>query len=292
MLKVRAQEYFYGLQETLCSSLARADGKAGFGRDRWTHADTGGGDTRVLQNGALFEKGAVNVSAVEGPLSPTTAARLQVPPQRVIATGISLILHPASPMIPTVHMNLRYLELADGDAWFGGGTDLTPYYLREDDARHFHGILKSACDRHDPGYYPRFKKWCDDYFFISHRGEARGVGGVFFDYQKGNLEGIFAFVRDLGDSFPSAYLPIAERRRSEPWGEKEKEWQLLRRGRYVEFNLVYDRGTLFGLETQGRTESILVSLPPRAAWEYAREPLAGSAEAGLLAVLKSPKDWA
>jgi coproporphyrinogen III oxidase len=189
-------------------------------------------------------------------------------------------------------MNLRYLELAGGDAWFGGGTDLTPCYLFEEDARHFHGELKSVCDRHDSRYYPEFKRACDEYFFIKHRGEGRGVGGIFFDYQRQEPERFFAFVRELGERFLPAYLPIAGRRRSEPWGGHEREWQLVRRGRYVEFNLVYDRGTQFGLETKGRAESILLSLPPEVKWGYCLEPEAGSREAALLDVLRKPKEWA
>ena len=290
-LKLRAQTYFEELQNTLCSALAAVDGKGRFGQERWRHAEGGGGDTRVLLEGGIFEKGGVNTSAIEGALTPVTAARFRVDPQRMFAAGVSLILHPFSPMVPTVHMNLRYLELANGDAWFGGGTDLTPCYLRAEDAQHFHRVLKEVCDRHDAGYYPLFKRQCDEYFFIKHRRESRGIGGIFFDYRREDPERFFTFVRDLGEQFLPAYLPIVDRRKNEPWGEREKEWQLTRRGRYVEFNLVYDRGTLFGLETQGRTESIMVSLPPHATWGYGREPEAGSQEAELLSVLKAPKDW-
>ncbi len=292
MLRQRATEYFRGLQDRLCSSLAEADGKGEFRGGRWKHPDQGGGETRVLEKGALFEKAAVNFSEIGAPLTSAAAARLQVNPQRISATGISLILHPSSPLVPAVHLNLRYLELADGDGWFGGGTDLTPCYLVEEDVRHFHRTLKEVCDRHGAGYYAKFKRWCDEYFFIPHRGESRGVGGVFFDYQRSDPDLFFLFVKDMGDSFLGAYLPIVERRRNEPWGEQEKEWQLLRRGRYVEFNLVCDRGTLFGLETQGRTDSILASLPPHAAWAYSHEPPAGSREADLLSVLRIPRDWA
>ena len=251
----------------------------------------GGGITCILQNGGVFEKAGVNYSAVSTRLTENIASRLNVSPQEIFATGISLVLHPFSPMLPAVHMNLRYLELADGDAWFGGGADLTPYYLFEDDARHFHSTLKTVCDRFDPGFYPRFKISCDEYFFIKHRGEARGVGGIFFDYERENLEAMFTFVQELGKTFLDAYIPIVERRRGEPWGEKEKHWQLIRRGRYVEFNLIYDRGTLFGLETQGRAESILMSLPPEVHWVHHHIPEPGSREAQLLEVLKNPRDW-
>ena len=229
---------------------------------------------------------------------------------RFRACGVSLVLHPRSPHIPTVHANFRRIERG-GVGWFGGGTDLTPYYLREEDAVHFHRTLKSACDRHDPVLFPRFKTWCDRYFFIAHRGEARGVGGVFFDYlgagteqQAGEPvwphsspvetepERAFSFLRGLGDAFLGAYLPIVERHRTESWTAEERRWQLIRRGRYVEFNLVYDRGTVFGLKTDGRVESILMSLPNEARWEYAHEPTPGSREAAMQAALKTQRDWA
>lgn len=290
-LQQHAQTFFTTLRDGICAELERVDGKAKFVEDRWEHPESGGGETRVLQNGNVFEKAGVNISAVTTNLTETLAARLNVAPQNIFATGISLVVHPSSPMIPAVHMNLRYLELADGDAWFGGGADLTPSYLFDEDARHFHRVLKSVCDKHDPSYYPQFKKWCDEYFTVKHRGEGRGIGGIFFDYQRDDLESFFPFVRDVGNAFLKAYVPIVERRRSEPWGEKEKRWQLLRRGRYAEFNLVYDRGTLFGLETRGRVESILMSLPPEVLWLYNDTPQAGSPEAKLLDVLKSPREW-
>lgn len=289
--KIHAQTYFEELQDSICNALERADGKARFNEDTWKHREEGGGKTRVLERGNIFEKAGVNTSAVNGTLSETIAHRLNVAPQRFFATGISLVLHPDSPMIPTVHANFRYLELADGQSWFGGGADLTPYYLFEEDARHFHAVWKRVCDWHDGTYYPKFKRWCDEYFFLMHRGETRGIGGIFFDYLKGDVEKLFAFVRDCGNSFLDAYLPIVERRRREPWGEEEKQWQLQRRGRYVEFNLLYDRGTLFGLETQGRTESILVSLPPTARWDYNTHPPLNSREAQLLSVLQHPQEW-
>ncbi len=292
-LKARASEYFGELQDRICLALEEVDGPSRFRRDEWTlETGTGGGVTRVLEHGGVFEKAGVNFSAVTTQLSEKLAVRLKVRPQPAFATGISLVLHPESPIVPTVHMNLRYFELENGDAWFGGGADLTPYYLFDDDVRHFHSVLKNCCASFDPLWYPRFKKSCDEYFFIKHRAEARGVGGIFFDYQREDLEHFFAFVRKTGDAFLDAYVPIVEKRRNEPWGETEKEWQKIRRGRYAEFNLVYDRGTLFGLETGGRTESILMSLPPEARWVYDHVPQAGSREAALIDVLRKPREWA
>ncbi|MBI3579911.1 MAG: oxygen-dependent coproporphyrinogen oxidase [Ignavibacteriales bacterium] len=289
--KQRAQHYFEKLQDLICSKLESLDGKARFTEDAWQHPEGGGGRTRVIQNGAIFEKGGVNVSGVSGTLTELLAQRLNVKPQNFFATGISLVIHPCSPMVPTVHANFRYLELENSDAWFGGGADLTPYYLVEEDARHFHSVWKQACNKHDANYYPKFKKWCDEYFFIKHRHEARGIGGIFFDYLKGNFEDVFLFVQTCGSSFLDAYVPIVERRKNDQWGDQEKNWQLLRRGRYTEFNLVYDRGTLFGLETQGRVESILMSLPPLARWDYNVQPNQGSREAQLIDVLRHPKEW-
>jgi coproporphyrinogen III oxidase len=290
-LKAPTQHFFADLQNHICRELEQRDGKGVFNEDRWSHPYGGGGTTRILQNGGVFEKAGVNFSAVTTKLTDALAARLNVAPENIFATGISLVIHPASPMVPTVHMNLRYLELANGDAWFGGGTDLTPYYIFEEDVQHFHQTLKLVCDKHNPMYYPRFKQWCDEYFFIKHRGEVRGVGGIFFDYQREQLDAFFEFVKEVGEAFLTAYIPIVERRRNEPWGEEEKAWQLIRRGRYVEFNLVYDRGTLFGLETQGRMESILMSLPPEVRWAYNYTPMVGSREAELLEILKSPRNW-
>jgi coproporphyrinogen III oxidase len=279
------------LQGQIRSSLERADGTGVFSVDRWDRPGGGGGTSCVMQNGAVFEKGGVNVSEVYGQLPEALTRSMKVATAQFYATGISVVLHPGSPMIPTVHMNYRYFEQEDGTSWFGGGSDLTPFYPVAEDIVHFHRALKHACDAHDPAYYPKFKKWCDEYFFIRHRQEARGVGGIFFDYLKGDPEKNFAFVRSAGRAFLESYLPIVERRRGDPWGEQERRWQLLRRGRYVEFNLVYDRGTLFGLETGGRTESILMSLPPEARWEYGMEPESGSREAELLALLSRPREW-
>lgn len=287
----KAAAYFQELQDTVCLSLEKSDGKAQFREDRWTHAQGGGGRTRILEGGDIFEKAGVNHSALTSELSAKLAERLGVDRQRIYAAGLSLVLHPLSPMVPTVHMNVRYIELAGGDAWFGGGMDLTPYYLFEEDARHFHRTLKAMCDRHDATFYQAFKRGCDEYFFIRHRGEARGIGGIFFDELRDNLEQRFSFVRDAGGAFLDAYLPILDRRRHEPWDAREKEWQLVRRGRYVEFNLIYDRGTLFGLETGGRTESILMSLPPEVRWNYNVQAPRGTREAALLEILKHPKEW-
>lgn len=290
-LKTQTAGFFKQLQDSICAALEAVDGKEKFAVDSWKHPHGGGGETRIIQNGAIFEKGGVNFSHVQGTLSEKLAALLNVTPQKFHATGISLVLHPMSPMIPTVHFNLRYLELPEGDSWFGGGMDLTPFYLYEEDSIHFHSTLKLACDSHDPSYYPRFKQWCDKYFYVKHRGEARGVGGVFFDYLKEDREKTFQFIQDVGNSFVRAYLPIVSKRKSEPWNEEEKRWQLLRRGRYVEFNLVYDRGTFFGLETEGRIESILMSLPPVVEWRYNLQPKPGSREAKLVEILRKPKDW-
>jgi len=290
-LKERTEQYFMQLQDTICKGIAGVDGKAKFEEENWTRAEGGGGRTRILNNGGVFEKAGVNFSSVSGPMPEKLVKAMNVAPADFFATGISLVLHPFSPMVPTVHANFRYFEMSNDDAWFGGGTDLTPYYLHDEDAVHFHKTLKAVCDKHSPDYYPKFKKWCDEYFFIKHRGESRGIGGLFFDYQRDDLENFFLFVQDCGNAFLDAYLPIVKRRMNEPFGEREKDFQLIRRGRYVEFNLVYDRGTLFGLETQGRTESILMSLPTLAKWEYNYAPEKGSREEKLVEILKKPKEW-
>jgi coproporphyrinogen III oxidase len=287
----RARDFFAELQQQITDALTTLDGVGRFAEDRWTHAaGDGGGVSRVLSGGKVFEKAGVNLADVRGRLTEKLAARLNVPAQDFRATGVSLVVHPLSPLVPTVHMNVRHIALHDR-AWFGGGADLTPYYLFDEDAVHFHTVWKRVCDAHDAGYHPRFKKWCDDYFHNAHREEARGVGGIFFDYLGDDLEATFAFVQDVGRAFLESYTPIVERRRSEPWWDREREWQLIRRGRYVEFNLVHDRGTLFGLETRGRTESILMSLPPLVRWVYDHHPEAGSREAALLEVLREPRDW-
>ena len=290
-LSRRVKAYFEGLQTTICSALEEIDGKATFGSDAWERSEGGGGLTRVLEEGAVFEKAGVGVSTVFGSMPESMARKMNVEATGFFATGISLVVHPRSPMVPTVHMNYRYFERSNGDSWFGGGSDLTPYYLFEEDAGHFHSTLKQVCDSVAPTYYPRFKKWCDEYFFIKHRNESRGVGGIFFDYMRDDSEKHFALARAGGDVFLQSYLPIVRRRMNEPWGDHERNWQLLRRGRYVEFNLVYDRGTTFGLETQGRIESILMSLPPHADWRYNVQPQPGTREATLVEVMKNPRDW-
>ncbi|ANM30472.1 coproporphyrinogen III oxidase [Acidobacteria bacterium Mor1] len=304
-MRERAKAFFEDLQDRICAEIERLDGKQKFREDRWEYAPSGeaslrsgggGGITRVIAEGAVFEKGGVNTSAVAGRLPEKMAQRMKVGEGDFFACGISLVLHPRSPHVPTVHMNMRYLEVQpdDGsplDGWFGGGADLTPYYLNRDDAKHFHQALKQACDAHDPEHYPRFKQWCDEYFVVKHRGEARGVGGIFFDYLRGNLEGDFPFVQDAGNAFLAAYPPIVERRMHDAYDDAQRQWQLVRRGRYVEFNLVYDRGTLFGLETKGRIESILMSLPPHVSWVYDHQPEPGSPEAELVAVLREPVAW-
>jgi coproporphyrinogen III oxidase len=290
----RARDFFAGLQDDICAALEAVDGKARFRSDEWRlDADGGGGGgvSRVLAGGNVLERAGVNLADVTGRLSDRLARHLELPPQDFLATGLSLVVHPLSPHVPAVHMNVRHLELTDR-GWFGGGTDLTPYYLVEQDAVHFHRTLRAACDRHDPSYYARFKQACDEYFFLRHRGEARGVGGIFFDYLGERPEETFAFVQDVGRSFTTAYLPIVEARKATPWGDRERHWQLVRRGRYVEFNLIQDRGTLFGLETGGRTESILMSLPPLVRWVYDHRPEPGSPEDALVSVLKAPRGWA
>ncbi len=287
-----AATYFLALQGTICSALEEDDGAAGFETQEWTHAESGGGTTRVIQDGGIFEKGAVNFSRISLLLSKDASERMGVARQKLAATGISLILHPRNPYVPTVHMNFRCIELENGDWWFGGGSDLTPFYLFEEDARHFHSVWKTVCERHNPGYYGKFKAWCDRYFFITHRAESRGIGGIFFDNLTGEFDQLFRFVRDCGDSFLGAYHPIIGRRSGTPFGEAHRRWQLQRRGRYAEFNLVYDRGTKFGLDTGGRIESILVSLPPLARWDYEASATPGTDEEKLLAVLKEPRSWA
>ncbi len=295
LLFERASRFFQELQGEICDALADADGGATFGADAWQRPGGGGGVARVLEDGVLFEKAGVNWSSVDGELPEDLAAQMPGEGRAFRATGISLVLHPRSPMVATTHANFRCLTKGD-KLWFGGGADLTPYYLFREDAVHFHRTLADACDRHRPiGDYDRFKAWCDDYFFLPHRGETRGVGGVFFDYlgAKGadyDPEAMFAFVQDLGRSFVSAYLPIVQARQTEPYGDAERTWQLRRRGRYVEFNLIYDRGTLFGLKTNGRVESILMSLPPLARWDYDVMATPGSREAELVSHLR-PIDW-
>jgi coproporphyrinogen III oxidase len=283
--------FLQGLQERLCTALERLDGVARFGRDAWQRAGGGGGITRVLQEGAVLEKAGVSFSNVHGELPEAFARRLGGEGRAFAATGLSLVLHPLSPMVPVTHANFRFIVQGE-KAWFGGGSDLTPYYLFDEDAHHFHRTWREVCDRHDLALYPRLKERCDRYFFLPHRGEARGVGGIFFDDVSGDLPRALALVVDCAEAFLPGWLPLAERRRGAPYGEAERTWQEIRRGRYVEFNLLHDRGTVFGLETGGRTESILMSLPPRVRWVYDHQPAPGSAEARLVEVLRRPRAWA
>ena len=295
--------YLRELQDRLTQALETVDGAATFREDAWERPATGGiiaggGRTRVLREGAVFEQAGINFSHVTGSRLPpsATAQRPELAGRGFEAMGVSLVVHPRNPYIPTSHANIRFFEAVRDDAepvwWFGGGFDLTPYYGFEDDCIHWHRTACDACEPFGPDVHPRFKRWCDDYFFIKHRNEPRGIGGLFFDdLNEWGFERCFAFLRSVGDHFLPAYLPIVERRRALPYGEREREFQLYRRGRYVEFNLVHDRGTLFGLQSDGRTESILMSLPPRVRWEYDWRPEPGSPEARLYEVFLKPREW-
>jgi coproporphyrinogen III oxidase len=287
----RAASYFQLLQDRICEGLARADGKAGFREDTWQRPGGGGGRTRVIADGAVFEKGGVNFSEVFGEFSPEFARSIPGEGTKFTATGISLVIHPRSPLVPTVHANFRYLTHGS-KSWFGGGADLTPYYPFKEDVVHFHKVWKRVCDAHAAvADHARMKKDCDDYFFLKHRNEHRGVGGIFFDYMDATAE-MFDFVRDAGDAFLNAYLPIVERRKGLGYTPEQRFFQEVRRGRYVEFNLIYDRGTIFGLKTDGRTESILMSLPPVVRYLYDYRPAPGTPEAELTDYWLKPKDWA
>lgn len=299
-MKQKFYQYIQGLQDTITSKLEEVDGSAKFQEDLWERPEGGGGRTRVIENGAVFEKGGVNISAVHGALPPAMQKHFGVGDVDFFACGLSLVLHPKNPMVPTVHANWRYFEMYDKagntvDSWFGGGQDLTPYYLFEEDARHFHQVCKNACDRHSADFYPDYKKRCDEYFWNAHRNEARGIGGLFFDYLKPseerNAEEWYNFVSEVGDSFLEAYVPIVEKRKDLNYSEANRNWQEIRRGRYVEFNLVHDKGTLFGLKTNGRIESILMSLPPHVQWVYDHHPEPRSEEEKLLKVLEQPREW-
>ena len=287
--------YVHALQDRICDALETCDGGARFREDAWERQGGGGGRTRVLVDGAIIEKGGVNTSIVHGTLPPKMVERLGVDDATFFATGISLVIHPRSPRIPTVHANFRYFEQSNGDAWFGGGADLTPYVADEWDAVHFHSTLRDACAPFGEEIYPLFKKQCDEYFFIRHRRECRGVGGVFYDYLRGDEASMQRWLKlqqSLGDAFLPAYMPIIERHRDEQHTEREKKFQLLRRGRYVEFNLVYDRGTTFGLETDGRVESILMSLPPVVNFDYDPPMESTESERTLMSWLRKPRSWA
>lgn len=292
----RMQRFVEALQQRIVRAFEEIDGEARFTTDRWEHHAGGGGISRVIQDGRVWEKGGVNVSAVHGTLPERMARAFDVPQQPFFATGISLVMHPRNPYVPTVHANFRYFALGEDpfdpvDQWFGGGADLTPYYGDIDDARHFHKSWKDACDEHpDVADYERFKQTCDEYFFLPHRNETRGVGGIFFDYLRDDPEATFLFVRQAGRAFLSTYVPIVQRQVDRPFGDREREYQAIRRGRYAEFNLAYDRGTRFGLETGGRTESILMSLPPMVNWVYGWRPEPGSREAAAQ-WFYTPRDW-
>ena len=314
----RFKAYVQTLQDNICAGLEQLDGKATFQEDRWQREEGGGGRTRVIRDGGVFEQGGVNFSEVWGDTLPPAilSQRPEAAGHDFYATGTSMVLHPRNPYVPTVHLNYRYFE-AGPVWWFGGGVDLTPFYPVMEDVLHFHSTLKQACDRHHSEFYPAFKHWCDEYFYLKHRQETRGVGGIFFDYldQRGKLyngpdlkgpaaqysqnvgsvsqdwEDLFSFVQSCGNAFLPAYVPIVERHQDRPYGDRERQFQLYRRGRYVEFNLVYDRGTVFGLQTNGRTESILMSLPPLVRWEYGYTPEAGTPEARLYDIFLQPQDW-
>ena len=307
-----------GLQDSICAGLEALDGEGRFAEESWVRPEGGGGRSRVMKEGRVFEQGGVNFSEVQGDRLPPAILnqRPEAEGHSWFATGTSMVLHPRNPWVPTVHLNYRYFE-AGPVWWFGGGADLTPYYPFLEDAKHFHRTLKGACDSVDPAYYPVFKPWCDEYFFLRHRGETRGVGGIFYDYQdpggilyKGqdpqgpaaavasatgaiqqDWEKLFSLASACGNAFLPSYVPIVERRHPLAYGDRERQFQLYRRGRYVEFNLVFDRGTIFGLQTNGRTESILMSLPPLVRWEYGYSAEAGSREALLTDVFTRPQNW-
>lgn len=283
--------WFQELQDSICSQLEAADGQGVFREDSWVRAEGGGGRTRILQ-GAHIEKGGVNFSAVHGPLPEKISKALQVEATEFFATGVSIVLHPKNPRVPIIHANVRYFEVDADTWWFGGGIDLTPHYIIPEDAAFFHNALKEVCDRAHPDFYPTFKQWADRYFYLPHRKETRGVGGIFFDRLDTSSSGLskadcFHFVQEVGNVFCPVYLPLLHRWKEEQYGERELQWQALRRGRYVEFNLVWDKGTKFGLDTDGRTESILMSLPPMAQWTYDFVPEAGSPEAQTLEWLRN-----
>ncbi len=296
--KAAVKAYLLDLQERICAALAEEDGGAEFVEDCWERAEGGGGRSRVITEGDVIEKGGVNFSHVFGTQMPAsaTAHRPELAGRAFEAMGVSLVIHPRNPYVPTSHANVRFFIAEKPGAepvwWFGGGYDLTPYYGNNEDCIHWHATAQNACAPFGDDIYPRFKRWCDDYFHLKHRGEARGVGGLFFDdLNAPDFEQSFALMRAVGDSYLSAYRPIVARRKHLAYGERERSFQLYRRGRYVEFNLVYDRGTLFGLQTGGRTESILMSLPPLVRWDYNWQPEPGSAEAALYTDFLPPRDW-
>jgi coproporphyrinogen III oxidase len=298
-MDIQAVEMFLrDLQSRICRTLEQVDSKAAFVEEAWERPEGGGGATRVLSEGAVFEKAGVNFSHVMGDNLPgsATAARPQLAGRSFQAMGVSLVIHPNNPYVPTSHANIRlFVAEKPGEDpvwWMGGGFDLTPYYGFAEDAIHWHGVAKTACDPFGEDVYPKYKAWCDDYFFLKHRGESRGIGGLFFDdLNDWGFESTFGFMQAIGNAYLDAYVPIVERRMHQPFGERERQWQLYRRGRYVEFNLVYDRGTLFGLQSNGRTESILMSLPPLVRWDYGVVPEQGTPEAALTDYYLKHRDW-
>ncbi len=283
------------LQNEICTGLEQLDGNGRFEEDIWDRPEGGGGRSRAIANGELLEKGGVNFSAVHGDTPEKILKALNLDKADFFATGVSIVLHPTNPFVPIIHMNVRYFEMSNGVYWFGGGIDLTPHYINDDDARFFHQSLKSTCDRFDKSYYPKFKNWADDYFFIPHRNETRGIGGIFFDRlngpETGSKESLLDFTLAVGRTFVPTYSELATRNRDKPFSDEDKKWQSLRRGRYVEFNLVHDKGTKFGLDTGGRTESILMSMPPIANWQYNHTPQEGSAESETLKKLRKGVNW-
>lgn len=294
--RTTVENWMRHFQDWLCYRMELADGSGlHYAETPWAHSGGGGGRTRVLQNGAVLEKSGVAFSAVWGEMGEAAARQLLMPDRRYFATGVSVVQHPRSPRVPISHMNVRYFEAGNGEAWFGGGLDLTPIYVDVAQARWFHEQIEVVCQRHEPSYYARFKQWADEYFYLPHRRETRGVGGIFFDRltvgHDGSFEELFAFVQDVGEVYGRTYQTIMRQNRDLPFGEREKHWQLVRRGRYAEFNLAFDRGTRFGLETGGRTESILMSLPPQAEWHYELVPEPGSAEAASQQWLRKEIDW-
>jgi coproporphyrinogen III oxidase len=296
MLKEEIADWFKDLQGRICNALEEADEKGKFRSDVWERPGGGGGDSRIMQEGRIIEKGGVNFSAVYGQTPDKILQSLGLAPSDFFAAGVSIVIHPFNPHVPIIHMNVRYFEMSNGTYWFGGGIDLTPHYVVDEDAQYFHKALKNVCDKHQPNYYNDFKKWADDYFFIKHRDETRGVGGIFFDRlsEKEGItkEGLFEFVKGVGNSFAPIYTHFMIKNHGKEFSEKEKMWQMVRRSRYVEFNLVYDSGTKFGLETNGRIESILMSMPPQANWYYDVESRVGEQEKSTLNKLKKGIEWA
>ena len=295
MTKEQIANQFKSLQDTITQTIENTDGSAKFKEDKWTRKEGGGGRSRVLANGNIIEKGGVNFSAVHGSLAKEIKAKLNIKGDNFFATGVSLIMHPENPHIPVIHMNVRYFEISDGTYWFGGGIDLTPIYIDKKEAANFHHALKLVCDKYHPEFYPKFKTWANDYFYLSHRDETRGVGGIFFDHLNESeglsKEELFNFVLEIGQLFAPLYAKIMKSKADKPYNEQEKDWQLHRRGRYVEFNLLQDRGTRFGIDTNGRTESILISMPPEVKWTYQYEIESNSPEANTIKQLKKGTDW-